>query len=362
MPGGTQTDTRLHPRDLAEKKRQARAFVGARIFLVLLFIGLWSALYPTSVAMPYGFVIVLVAEFGVLVTFFLGMRWVRTPAMVDRLHFLLLVVEAVCHSFMFYFLGGVNWLGAVAFIYALIYAAWYLKAWQAAFFTALICGCYLSVTVLDATGVVPHQWYLPQDADRYRDAQFVIPTSLAFMGVICTVSFWMVFIGGEIHRERDIAVRAYDELARAQDELRRLNEELEMKVQARTQVLAYRAERDTLTGLLNRGTIARRCREMLSLARRGGTPMAVIIADGDNFKLCNDLGGHAYGDQVLTLIAQTLTESCRDSDIVGRFGGDEFLIVLPDTDANGATDSAAVCSRPSGVSPSRTIAVCLSRA
>ena len=323
-------------RDLPEKKRQAKAFVRARLFLVGMFVALWAALWPSGFPMPYGFLGVLIAEGTVLCLFYYGMRWIRATHRVDQLHFLLLLVEAVCHSFMFYFLGGVNWLGAIAFLYALIYAAWYLSVWQAAGFTAFISACYLVITALDATGTVPHQWYLPQDADRYKDLAFVIPTSLGFIGVAATVTFWMVFIGGEIRRERDVAVRAYGELARAQDDLRRLNEELEAKIQARTQVLAYRAERDTLTGLLNRGTIARRCREMLSLARRTAQPVAVIVADGDNFKLCNDNGGHAWGDEVLMVVSRVMRECARDTDLVGRFGGDEFLMVLPDTEADGA--------------------------
>jgi diguanylate cyclase (GGDEF)-like protein len=307
-----------------------------------MFVALWAALLPTGFPMPYGFLAVLIAEGAVLGLFYYGMRWVRTATRVDQFHFLLLLVEAVCHSLMFYFLGGVNWLGAIAFLYALIYAAWYLSVWQAAGFTLFISACYLAVTALDATGTVPHQWYLPQDADRYKDLAFVIPTSLGFIGVAGTVTFWMVFIGGEIRRERDVAVRAYTELARAQDELRKLNEELEVKIRARTQVLAYRAERDTLTGLLNRGTIARRCREMLSLARRTAQPVAVIVADGDNFKNCNDMGGHAWGDEVLTLISRVMRECARETDLVGRFGGDEFLMVLPDTETEGA---AGFCDR-----------------
>jgi diguanylate cyclase (GGDEF)-like protein len=304
--------------------------------VVALFIGFWAILFPAGSAPPYGFVIVLLAEEAMFGVALLALGWVRRPATVDGMHYALLIAEAVCHSLLFYFLGGLSWLGAIAFLYALMYAVVYMSVRQAVGFTVFVSAWFLAITALDATGTIPHQDYLPQDADRYRDIEFIIPTAIGFLGVASTVTFWMVFIGGELRRQRDVAINAYDDVARAKEELRRLNEELEAKVRARTQVLAYRAERDTLTGLLNRGTVARRCRELLSLTRRSERTLAVIVADGDNFKQCNDEGGHHYGDQVLHLVAEAFTECSRDSDLVGRFGGDEFLIVLPDTGAEGA--------------------------
>jgi diguanylate cyclase (GGDEF)-like protein len=62
----------------------------------------------------------------------------------------------------------------------------------------------------------------------------------------------------------------------------------------------------------------------------------VIVADGDNFKSCNDTVGHGYGDTVLRALADTLRDTSRDADFVGRLGGDEFLVVLPNTATIGA--------------------------
>jgi diguanylate cyclase (GGDEF)-like protein len=123
-----------------------------------------------------------------------------------------------------------------------------------------------------------------------------------------------------------------------QGQLRALNEELERKVEERTEALLKRAETDQLTGLLNRGAITRRFRELLALAQRGGRPLAVVLADGDNFKACNDVGGHPHGDRILQFLAQGLAEKSRETDYIGRMGGDEFLLLLPDTSAPGAVN------------------------
>ncbi len=163
-----------------------------------------------------------------------------------------------------------------------------------------------------------------------------------FVGVLGTIAFWMAWLGNEVRRERDEALRANGELVAVQAELTALNEELERKVEERTEALLRRADTDQLTGLLNRGAMTRRFRELLALAQRGGRPLAVILADGDDFKACNDRGGHPYGDRILQFLARALSERSREADHVGRMGGDEFLMVLPDTDAAGAV---RVCRR-----------------
>jgi diguanylate cyclase (GGDEF)-like protein len=89
---------------------------------------------------------------------------------------------------------------------------------------------------------------------------------------------------------------------------------------------------DALTGVLNRRGLARALdRERARMKRYGGS-MAFILADVDNFKQINDQRGHAAGDMVLKTLAEALVGSCRESDVVARFGGDEFLIAMPCTD------------------------------
>src|ERR1700674_814159 len=273
-----------NPHSLAEQKRQHRAFVIARVVLVALFIGLWCTLTPIGYPMPYGFLIALVAEMWLLLACLAALRNVERARSLNVLHAVLLTGELASHSAMFYFLGGVGWLGCIAFIYGIVYAAVFLSWRQAAFFTTCVCATFVTILVLDANGVLTHQMYLPQGPDRYRDMDFLVPTAVAFIGVMATLTFWMVFLGSELRRERDMALHAYDELRAAQAALSNLNEELEMKVAERTKVLAFRAERDALTGLLNRGTISRRCYEVLAQAGRAGQKVAVIVAAGDDFK------------------------------------------------------------------------------
>jgi diguanylate cyclase (GGDEF)-like protein len=98
--------------------------------------------------------------------------------------------------------------------------------------------------------------------------------------------------------------------------------------QQATQALMERATRDSLTGLFNRGAILERLSSQLALARRTQQALSVILLDIDHFKVVNDTYGHAAGDDVLREIARRLLNAARDGDHVGRYGGEEFLIVL----------------------------------
>jgi diguanylate cyclase (GGDEF)-like protein len=89
---------------------------------------------------------------------------------------------------------------------------------------------------------------------------------------------------------------------------------------------------DAKTGLLNAATWQREATVELARAIRTHTPLAVAVADIDHFKSVNDTFGHLAGDQVLRELASSLQGSLRDYDIVGRFGGEEFTLLLPQTD------------------------------
>ncbi len=100
------------------------------------------------------------------------------------------------------------------------------------------------------------------------------------------------------------------------------------------------ATRDTLTGVFNARAYYEICDRMIKIAQRNHAPYAVLFVDLDHFKSINDTYGHAAGDIVLKSVADCLTRSLRASDSLGRIGGEEFCIFLPNTDIAGAVHLA----------------------
>jgi two-component system, cell cycle response regulator len=149
-------------------------------------------------------------------------------------------------------------------------------------------------------------------------------------------------------------VRTALRLKAVQDELRRRNAELERM--SRT---------DSLTAIYNRRHMDELLHRMLSAARRHDQSLAVVMIDIDHFKHVNDTKGHAAGDRVLQVVAQRLTGVLRVEDELGRWGGEEFITLLPVTDLSGATRVAermrsAVASEPVSLGNHGTLSVTIS--
>jgi len=100
------------------------------------------------------------------------------------------------------------------------------------------------------------------------------------------------------------------------------------------------ASHDPLTRVLNAGAYYRACDQQIHASQRANQPFAVLFIDLDHFKSINDTYGHAVGDDVLRAVAQTLQSSVRRSDVVGRIGGEEFSVFLPNTQLPGAQQLA----------------------
>ncbi len=127
-----------------------------------------------------------------------------------------------------------------------------------------------------------------------------------------------------IEYTRDITCRW-----RSEEERKRLIERLE-----------YLSSTDVLTGLLNRRALIERLNYEVERAIRYKSALSLILCDIDYFKEINDSCGHTAGDTALKAVAGILKDSLRSSDIVGRYGGDEFMLILPETSIEGAAEFA----------------------
>jgi diguanylate cyclase (GGDEF)-like protein len=105
---------------------------------------------------------------------------------------------------------------------------------------------------------------------------------------------------------------------------------LQERLLAIQEQLRHEATRDALTGLWNRRMILEQLDRECQAAAREGHPLAVIVADVDHFKDVNDRYGHVAGDAVLRAASQRMRSVLRSDDFIGRYGGEEFLIILPD--------------------------------
>lgn len=127
---------------------------------------------------------------------------------------------------------------------------------------------------------------------------------------------------------RDFNERLEELVADRTKQLSRANEALEKEHSRLVEVSIT----DSLTGLYNRRYTEEMLGRITAESRRYGTPLSVVLFDLDNFKNINDLRGHQAGDRVLKGVGEIFREISRDSDIAGRYGGEEFLLILPRTE------------------------------
>jgi diguanylate cyclase (GGDEF)-like protein len=108
---------------------------------------------------------------------------------------------------------------------------------------------------------------------------------------------------------------------------------------------------DALTFLPNRKSMIAELQRQVTYAERYGVPLSVSMIDIDNFKEINDTLGHGVGDQVLRFIASQMRDRIREPDVLGRYGGDEFLVILPNSTASGAAEQATRLNQQVASSP-----------
>lgn len=141
---------------------------------------------------------------------------------------------------------------------------------------------------------------------------------LAIVGIVVTVSFYQIALN---RNERSLEAKSAA-LRKSLEEVNRL------------------ANHDGLTGLMNRRHLETRIQLEIERAERYGLRLSMIMFDLDHFKIVNDSFGHEEGDRVLQRTGEIATHLVRSSDLVGRWGGEEFIVLLPQTDLDGAMVSA----------------------
>ncbi|MBI3675689.1 MAG: GGDEF domain-containing protein [Proteobacteria bacterium] len=141
--------------------------------------------------------------------------------------------------------------------------------------------------------------------------------------------------------EEEFTPRVRDAIMTLMGEVESLRRELQ-QTRSRLDEVEKSADRDHLLPILNRRAFVRELTRYISFAARYGTPASLVYFDLDGFKAVNDTHGHAAGDAVLGHFAEILLGHIRDSDVVGRLGGDEFGVILSHANSNQAHKKADV--------------------
>ncbi|HEX3861380.1 MAG TPA: GGDEF domain-containing protein [Stellaceae bacterium] len=152
---------------------------------------------------------------------------------------------------------------------------------------------------------------------------------------------WIGALGVTGLTEEALPPELREAIARLVGERDRLHDDL-TKARSRIASLERLADEDALTPVANRRAFVRQLTRMIAFTHRYGVPAAVVYFDVNNMKLINDEHGHPAGDAALRHVATVLRDNIRSSDVAGRLGGDEFGVILAQTDEAQAHDKAAV--------------------
>jgi diguanylate cyclase (GGDEF)-like protein len=230
---------------------------------------------------------------------YLAAYWINQKGR-PHLAILLGAAEVVIHGF--HASTDVGWTAGFHFyMLAFIPLIFYAPGWQLSLkviFTSILCTLYV-ILGLYTQSVQPRNPITPQQTKILLTmnsiTMFLVTSTMAFFYRMATLN--------------------------AEKELQKTNKKLEDL-----------ATTDPLTGLFNRRTMMSMIETEASRISRNGTTFALILADIDNFKLVNDRYGHETGDKVLIEVSNLLKQSLRAHDQIARWGGEEFLILLPETD------------------------------
>ena len=154
----------------------------------------------------------------------------------------------------------------------------------------------------------------------------------------CVIIYMVLLAFVAVMNNRRIRKAVADRLA-----VERLSEELRVALAnelSANQALSRSAITDELTGIINRRGVLNNLEIEIARCQRSGRPLTVLMIDIDHFKHINDTHGHAGGDLALCTIVQSMKNALREADVIGRFGGEEFLVLMPDQEGDGAIAAA----------------------
>lgn len=251
-------------------------------------------------------------------------RGCSTPRALALLQLGYFLFELLLVSGAVYFSGVTRWFGAIYFLYTITYASVLMERRLAIAVTAAAGLLYSVLVVSEAAGIIPR--YPPLGLPPERLSQPVFLAALLILTAGST--FWLLgytinrFAEHLRERERDLHVLSlrHEQLVNSR---RQLQAEL---AAARRQAIT-----DGLTGLCNHAHFMERLGTEILRAGRGEAPLSLVFLDLDHFKSYNDDYDHPEGDRLLAGFAQLIRRSAREDDVAGRYGGEEFALLLPGT-------------------------------
>ena len=296
---------RSNPEDARQALRMRRFYMAAGTSLLLPLVLAASAALGTVELRVAGWgaamVAALVALFYALFRSGLNLRF-RDPSLTGEQ----ILAAILCVAYVSYHVGEARPAIAMFYVVALLFGALRLG-------TARLLG--LSAIALLAHGIVLWMWH-------QRNPTADEAASLMQIAALAVILPWFAAMGAYVNGLR----------TRFSESNRQLTEAVE-----RIESIAVH---DDLTGLYNRRFLVEFLGREMARTQRSGSAFSICLFDIDHFKSINDSFGHAAGDAVLKYFGEVAGTGMRGADILGRLGGEEFLVVLPDTDIPGAVNSA----------------------
>ncbi|MFX4261735.1 GGDEF domain-containing protein [Pelotomaculum propionicicum] len=201
--------------------------------------------------------------------------------------------------------GSITWIIAVAAILVMIF--------------------FLPVVILAARKISYPLEVLAEGADEISRGNYGFTLDLSSNHEINILAQSFNRMSTKLKEQREVLLKQISLLEAQKQEIAAQNEEL-AEANARLELIAIT---DQLTGAYNRRYIMREIEQELAISIRHGLPLSITMIDIDHFKEINDTHGHQVGDEVLKEVVQVLSSSMRTSDLLGRYGGEEFIVIAP---------------------------------